>query len=211
MPDIFVARPGKKNTVAKVKTPKIKSNRDLSSFLFMPDGMRFETQEPGEVIILLLRRHGVTNLPWLLTGLALIIFPVIILPLILINRTVPAAPPFLFNSIILLWYLFTFSYLLVNFILWYFTVSIVSNERIIDIDFLNVLHKKFSETRIAKVEDVTQRTGGFIQAFFNYGDVFVQTAANEQVFQFHAVPQPDEVVRIINQLMGKEEEENENK
>jgi len=133
------------------------------------------------------------------------------LPLILINRTVPAAPPFLFNSIILLWYLFTFSYLLVNFILWYFTVSIVSNERIIDIDFLNVLHKKFSETRIAKVEDVTQRTGGFIQAFFNYGDVFVQTAANEQVFQFHAVPQPDEVVRIINQLMGKEEEENENK
>jgi len=208
VPDIFVAKTGKKDTSVKVTPPKSNKQNDMSSFMFMPDGLRFETQEPGEVIILLLRRHGITNFPWVFTGLALVIFPVIVLPLVLLNQIIPSVPPFLFNSIVLIWYLFTFSYILVNFLLWYFTVSIVTNERIIDIDFLNVLHKKFSETRISKVEDVTQRTGGFIQAFFNYGDVFVQTAANEQVFQFHAVPQPDEVVRIINQLMGKEEEEN---
>lgn len=76
----------------------------------------------------------------------------------------------------------------------------------IDIDFINILNKKIAETRISKIEDVTQRSGGFLMAFFDYGNVIVQTAAMEQAFQFHLVPHPQKVVTIINQLMGKEEE-----
>ena len=95
------------------------------------------------------------------------------------------------------------SYSLVEFLLWYFTVSIVTSERIIDIDFVNILQKKFAETRIDRIEDVTMRTGGFVRALLDAGDVFVQTAAKEAVFQFDAVPHPEKVVRTINKLMGK--------
>ncbi|MBI4991017.1 PH domain-containing protein [Candidatus Gottesmanbacteria bacterium] len=107
---------------------------------------------------------------------------------------------------ILGWYLITFSYIFINFLLWYFTVSIVTNERIIDIDFINLLNKKFAETRINRIEDVTMRTGGFIRAFFDFGDVLVQTAAKEVQFEFLAVPHPEKVVRTVNELMGKTEE-----
>lgn len=186
---------------------EIHAGGQVSAFMFMPDGVRFETQEPGETVILLLRRHWFTNLSWVMTGVLLVLFPLFLFPYILLNNFFGYVPPPAYITTgILGWYLLAFSFVLVNFLLWYFTVSIVTDERIIDIDFINILNKKFAETRIARVEDVTQRSGGFWMTFFDFGDVFVQTAAREQVFQFHAVPHPERVVRIINQLMGKEEE-----
>lgn len=173
----------------------------------MPEGVRFETQEQGESIILLLRKHWITNVIWLATGLLLLVSPIIIFPVLAISGIIPANfSGSAFSLVILVWYLLTFSYVLVNFLLWYFTVSIVTSERIVDIDFINILNKRFSATRINKVEDVTMKRGGFIRAVFDYGDVLVQTAGKEREFEFLAVPKPEQVVRIINQLMGKEGE-----
>lgn len=179
----------------------------LSAYLFMPEGVSFETQEPGEPIILLLRRHWITNFVWVFTGLLLIFLPVILFPVVAVSGIIPNTFSASYISLaILVWYLLTFSYIFVNFLLWYFTVSIVTNERIVDIDFINVLYKKFAETRIARIEDVTNKTGGFIRAVFDYGDVIVQTAAREAMFLFGSVPHPERVVKIINGLMGKEED-----
>lgn len=46
-------------------------------------------------------------------------------------------------------------------------------------------------------------------SLFDYGDVVVQTAAKEAMFEFGSVPHPEEVVRIINELMVKEGDEKE--
>lgn len=174
----------------------------------MPKDVRFETQEPAETIVLLLRRHIITNFHWIAASCILILTPLVLLPTISLTSTIPKEVPSGFISFLVLgWYLITFSYFFVNFLLWYFTVSIVTTERIIDIDFINILNKKFAETRIARIEDVTERTGGIIKALFDYGDVLVQTASKEHQFQFYNVPHPEKVVRIINQLMGKEENE----
>lgn len=185
-------------------------NHALSAFMYKPAGIHFETQEPGETIILLLRKHWITNLEWVIISIFLVVAPFLLFPILVIAGILPQQiPPVYLQFLFLSWYLITLSYLFGNFLLWYFTVSIVTGERIIDIDFINLLNKKFAETRIARVEDVTMRTGGFIRAIFDYGDVLVQTAAKEQEFQFFAVPHPEKVVRIINQLMETEEEEGE--
>jgi len=206
VPDIFNSQA----TATKVSPQKHQMNglsQAISAYMFMPDGIRFETQEPGETIVLLLRKHWLTNLSWLLIAVLIIIIPLFLFPAIIVGGVNIGQVPKNFISLLIFgWYLMVFSFILVNFLLWYFTVSIVASERIVDIDFINLLNKKFAETRIARVEDVTMRTGGFIRSFFDYGDVFVQTAAKEAVFQFEAVPHPDQVVRIINQLIGKEEE-----
>lgn len=206
MPDIFNSQA----TATKVSPQKHQMNglsQAISAYMFMPDGIRFETQEPGETIVLLLRKHWLTNLSWLLIAVLIIIIPLFLFPVFIVGGVNIGQVPNNFISLLIFgWYLMVFSFILVNFLLWYFTVSIVASERIVDIDFINLLNKKFAETRIARVEDVTMRTGGFIRSFFDYGDVFVQTAAKEAVFQFEAVPHPDQVVRIINQLIGKEEE-----
>lgn len=221
MPDIFISSPPAllekpsmikedKENILKKKNRFIYPKQAFSAYLFMPENVRFETQVPGESIILLLRRHWITNFVWVGTGVLLIIIPVILFPAIAIAGIIPPNfPGSFFGLTILVWYLLTFSYILVNFLLWYFTVSIVTNDRIVDIDFINILYKKFAETRIVRIEDVTNRTGGFIQALLDYGDVIVQTAAKEAMFQFGSVPHPEKVVRIINELMAKTGEKEE--
>lgn len=205
MPDIFTSPPP-----APKKKKASRMSEAFSSYLFMPDGVRFETQDAGETIFLLLRKHFITNIVWIVFSILLLLSPFFIFPTVVLSGNLPKqVSGNLLTTLILAWYLLTFSYILVNFLLWYFTISIVTNERIVDIDFVNLLNKKFAETRIARVEDVTMRTGGFIKTFFDYGDVYVQTAATDAVFQFESVPKPDQVVRIINQLMGKEKEEGE--
>lgn len=193
------------NTPLPSKTSLL--SHSFSAFHFMPESVRFETQAAGETIILLLRKHWITNLFWLIISFLLILLPLLFSPLFM-RVTLPSFMTFsLIIFILLIWYLVTFSYVLVNFLLWYFTVSIVTNERIIDIDYVNILYKKFAETRIARIEDVTERTGGFVKSFFDYGDVYVQTAAKEAEFQFVEIPHPEKVVQIINDLMGKAEDE----
>lgn len=209
MPDIFIS-PKKTAHLPKAppSPPLVGLSQALSAYMYMPQGMHFETQEEGETIVLFLRKHVITQIIWIVISILLLILPFFLFPSLVLSGIIPAQIPYPLTSFfILVWYLITFSYLLSHFLLWYFTVSIVTNERVIDIDFVNLLNKKFAETRIARVEDVTMRTGGFIKAIFDFGDVLVQTAAHEQEFQFYSVPKPDKVVRIMNQLMGKEEQE----
>lgn len=182
----------------------------LSPFLYKPERMRFETQEEGEFIYLLLRRHWVTNVGWVLLGIILFVLPTFLFPYLLITGILPQSFTLNYLGIsFFIWYLITFTYVFSNFLLWYFNVVIITNERVIDIDFINLMNKKLSETRISHVEDVTTKTGGIMKAFFNYGDVIIQTAAHEVEFYFNAVPMPDRVVEVLNQIIESEEAEHE--
>lgn len=83
---------------------------------------------------------------------------------------------------------------------WVYNVGIVTNRRLIDIDYNGIMYREFSATAISKVEEVTVKTGGFIPALFNYGDVFVQTAGQEQNIEYLKVPDPNSVVKVINDI-----------
>ena len=52
-----------------------------------------------------------------------------------------------------------------------FNVYIVTDERIIDIDFYNLIYKEVSDANIDKIQDVTYKMGGVVRTLFNYGDV----------------------------------------
>jgi hypothetical protein len=224
VPDIFVAPSQTENQNVFSSSPKTENapilknakpvkysffKHAISAYNFMPEGLKFQTQEDNEQVILLLRQHWITNVIWLATAVIFIILPIFLFPLIARVVTLPPVIPETVISVIaMIWYLFTFSYIIVNFLYWYFNIWIVTNERIIDIEFVNLLNKKFSATRISKIEDVSMHTSGFIGSLFEYGDVFVQTAATEAVFKISAVPTPEQVVRVVNNLMGKEEEAN---
>lgn len=215
MPDIFVSPPTSSQDPSRNSQSRSSNagyhikgiHKALGTFLYKPKGVRFETQAEGEEVILLLRGHWFTNLMWILLTIILILTPSFLFPFLLSPNILQVQLPSQYLSfLILAWYLATFSYLLVNFLLWYFNVGIVTTDRIVDIDFINVLLKHASETRIEKVEDVTSDKGGFIRTVLDYGDVYVQTAGEKKEFEFLAVPQPEEVVRIINDLMGEKKE-----
>ncbi len=171
------------------------SNQMLHSFNIKP-AYRFETQAPNEDVVLVLRAHPITQVPWVINSFILLV------ALVFLNFFFPN---FLtFSQIVFANFFaaaFIFAYVWFNFLSWYFNVGVVTNKRIVDIDFHAVIYKEISEALLSKVEDVTDKSAGFFASVFNYGTVYVQTAGSEVNIEFENVPKPADVVKIINQLV----------
>jgi uncharacterized membrane protein YdbT with pleckstrin-like domain len=105
------------------------------------------------------------------------------------------------------WYLATFGFALASFIGWFFNIYIVTNERIVDIDFLYLLYKKFAEAELAKIQDIHYTSGGIFATIFNYGNVVVETAGEAPNIEFEAIPFPEKVVETIRELTEKTSDE----
>jgi uncharacterized membrane protein YdbT with pleckstrin-like domain len=171
-------------------------------------GMHFESQEDDEQIVLLLRQHLITNLPWIFSGIIMLLAPIFIFPLLAFLNPLPNMPIGFKVVLTVFWYCLTFSVVFINYLHWFFNVYLVTTERIIDIDFNNLVHRELSSTRVSKVQDVTYKVNGVIRSIFDYGDVYIQTAGTEENFDFHAVPAPQLVVKKIGELIEKKEEAN---
>ncbi|MBI2010255.1 MAG: PH domain-containing protein [Candidatus Chisholmbacteria bacterium] len=214
MPDVFVADGVKEpasgggerepiirhETVLDREKPTV---NPLASFVIRPRTMRFETQQQEEHILLLLRQHPIVNVPWMVITILWAGFPTI-LPL------VPGwsfLPPNFQAVGLLVWYLLAFGYVLENFLNWYFNVFIVTDERIIDIDFYSLLYKKLSSAKLVQMEDVTFTQTGILGAILDIGAISIQTAGERREFEIANIPQPRKVVLFLNEMVGQEEEE----
>ncbi len=178
----------------------------LLAYVVNPEGLRFESQEDKEEIILLLRQHPITNLPWISAAILMLFAPVAVFPFLSFLNPFPYLPLSYHLILTLFWYTLTFSLVLVNYLHWFYNVYLVTNERIVDVDFNNLVHRQLSSTRVSKIQDVTYKVNGVIRSIFDYGDVFIQTAGTEENFEFHAAPQPQLVVKKIGELIEKKEE-----
>ena len=79
----------------------------------------------------------------------------------------------------------------------------VTSERIVDIDYSDIVVHNIAVTSLSHVQDVNYTQSGFIPTFFNFGDLFVQTAGNERNFEALSIPKPREATHIIGDLIGK--------
>ncbi|MBI4091438.1 hypothetical protein HY419_01650, partial [candidate division WWE3 bacterium] len=101
----------------------------FSSFIPNPREVEFAGEDEGEKIILLMRRHFVTNLPWIL-ALGVMLFVPVFLPLILEfgGISVGEILPLRYILVLsLLWYLVTAVYAFESYLSWYFNVYIVTD------------------------------------------------------------------------------------
>jgi len=193
------------NILEKEKSidPNVHLKRPLAAFSFHPDGIDFETRESEEKVILFLRQHPIVNIPWILITTLMIIAPSFVTNFELL-QSIPPNFKFVF---LLLWYLITIAYSYEKFLTWFFNVYIVTDERIVDIDFYNLIYKEVSDAKIDRIQDVTYNMGGVVRTLFNYGNVYIQTASEVPNFEFMAVPKPDKVVRVLQDMQMEEEQE----
>jgi len=174
----------------------------LSAYYKDPD-IKFKDQEQGETILLLLRRHPITNVWWILMTTALAFLPVVIL----FGRILPPAldprllPVNYIMISILSWYLFVFGFIIISFLDWFFNVDLITNRRLVDMDYVNLLLFKSSETNYSKIEDVSYHVSGLLQSTFNFGNVSFQTAGAQENFDLTEVPNPSGVHDLITDLM----------
>jgi hypothetical protein len=84
--------------------------------------------------------------------------------------------------------------------MYYLNVQIVTNERIVDIDQSGLLRHETSELHMQKIEDVTTEIVGPMANFFNYGNIYVQTAGERNKFSFESVANPHGLAKAILEL-----------
>lgn len=202
MPDIFVN--GKKSERSKIKEIIKETGINLfTSTAPYPKGINFKDQEPEEVLLLFLRKKFQTNLGWISTALTLSLLPVFVLYLSNITGyTIPFLTGRITLFLIIFYYLVVFSYSFINFISWFYNIAIVTNIKVIDINYSGLLSQNIAMTKNNLIEDVNYTQTGFFQSLFNYGDIYLQTAGETSNFHFVAVSDPSHAADTIEDLIG---------
>ncbi len=192
-------------SVKQLRTILAKTGSDglFTCYATFPPDTHFESQELGEVVILFLRQHLITNLPWVL-----IVTLALSIPSVFSFFPPFAALPTNYQFVLMvMWYLFVSGYTLAKLMGWFFNIYLLTDERIVDIDFINVLFRKVSTAKIEEIQDVSIEASGTFQTLFNYGSIFIQTAAEVPEFDFVNIPKPDKVGTVISQMIDQEEQE----
>jgi len=175
--------------------------------------MQLETlnleKHEGEQIIMVVRRHWFNILQNLLSVLIMagflvasfLYFPFLFPPLS--QHTLNGL--FLFGETV-----FAMVVWIIFFLIWidyYFDVWIVTNRRIINVEQKGLFSREVSELKLEKIQDISTEVLGVIPTFLNYGDVYIQTAAEQERFLFRRVPDPYRIKDIIMGLQKKHEHE----
>lgn len=198
-----VMRPRDERDYSEVLRNTPTTTNPLAAFVVRPKNLKFETQDSEEKILLLLRKHPITNVPWMIwAGIALLA------PLGLSIVPLFSFMPERFQFItVVFWYVLVLGFILEQFLNWYFNVYVITDERILDFDFYSLIYKRVSEMRLDKIEDVTFEMSGVVRNIFNFGTVFIQSAGEAREFEFEDTPLPQKVVKLLNELQMEEQQE----
>ena len=152
----------------------------------------FEGQREGEKLLLVFRRHIIS----MRKGFYMLVIPLIItsIPPLIWSRNLelfllPVAG--LTIGIILFLY---------HFILWYFTIYIVTNQRIRQVTQRGFFGKDVVELRLSKVQNISYNIPGFGGEIFKYGTIVIQTFVGDLVI--HKVEHPEEIYNKLQDAVN---------
>ena len=217
VPDLFVSKkhsepeenpdPQDKKILEKVSETIPPDSPDRKVHLFTsycekPKGVIFTNLDDNEIILLFLRRHLITNTPWIIKATIASLIPFLfVFFLAFFDVFLPENFIFIF---IIFYYLVLLGYIFLHFISWFFNITLVTDQRVVDIDFSQLVFESVAATKLPQIEDVSYHQVGVLPSVFDYGDVTVQTAGATSNFLFAKVPHPEKVVHLINNLIAKE-------
>ena len=176
-------------------------DKNWAAFIPKPTKLLIDILSEHEQIILVLRQHPITQVKFVLIVVAMLLLPMLFTSTNIFDF-LPARYQFAAG---LGWYLLIFGLIVESFLNWFYHVYIITDERIIDVDFLSMIYTDISTTKIDKIEDITSVNTGFLASLVDYGTVIIQTAATKQELQFENVPHPAKVVSLFNDLILEEE------
>jgi uncharacterized membrane protein YdbT with pleckstrin-like domain len=163
----------------------------------------------GEQIIMVVRRHWFNVLQNLLSVLIMAAFLVtsfFYLPLLFPTLSQNAGSGlFLFGETVFAMVIWIVFFLIL--IDYYFDVWIVTTRRIINVEQKGLFSREVSELKLEKIQDISTEVLGVIPTFLNYGDVFIQTAGEQERFLFRRVPDPYRIKDVVMGLQKKHDHE----
>lgn len=151
--------------------------------------MDFEGQRPGEELLFIFRRHIVSG--WRSIIFFIVLISLGFLPVVLWPEN---------SRMIFLWIIFVligFAGLVYSYILWYFSIYIVTDQRIRQISQKGFFNRTVVDLDLMKIESVSVGTSGFLSNIFNYGTLLIQTSAGDLVISRIRYPE-----KVYNELQN---------
>lgn len=147
----------------------------------------FDGQRDGEKLLLVFRRHIIA----MRKGFYMLLIPF----------ALSSIPPLIWQTNLKLFLLpiagltlglILFAY---HFIMWYFTIYIVTDQRIRQVTQKGFFGKDVVELRLSKIQNISYTVPGFSGEIFGFGTIVIQTYVGDLVI--HKVEHPE---KIYNQL-----------
>lgn len=149
--------------------------------------LEFEGQRPDEQVLFVFRRHLIA----MRKGFYLLLIPFVI----------SSVPPLIWQSNLELFLLpigglalglLLFSY---HFMIWYFTVYLVTDQRIRQVTQKGFFGTDVVELRLSKIQNISYNVPGFSGEVFGFGTIVVQTFVGDLVIRHVEHP-----AKIFNKL-----------
>jgi Bacterial PH domain len=154
--------------------------------------LEFEGQRSDEQLLFVFRRHIIS----MRKGFYLLLGPL----------AITAIPPLIWQSNLELFLLpvaglalglILFSY---HFILWYFTIYIVTDQRIRQVTQKGFFGKDVIELRLSKIQNISYNIPGFSGEIFQFGTIVIQTFVGDLVI--HNVEHPDKTYNKLQDAVN---------
>ncbi len=153
--------------------------------------MEFEGQRSGEKVAFVFRRHFLTS--WRGTAWLVIMCALGIVPVIIWGSGVWAAMLCGFGLGLFGW--------IYAYMLWYFSVYVVTSERIRQINQKGLFKKTVTDVNLNKIQSVSYKVPGLFGGIFGYGTILIQTVVGDMIIGM--VRKPEEVYnRLENTIAG---------
>ena len=172
----------------------------FSSFYPFPKNISFLSIGKEEAVVLVVRHHWTGLVPKLFLAFFTFLSP-FFLSMAISGWFEGAIGTSLFVlGLFIFFTMLTISILLDGFFKWFFEMNVITTKRIVDVDFVSIMNHRVSETTFDQVQDVSHSPAGPLAAIFDYGHLYVQTAAAKCEFEFYNVPRPRDIQDTILDL-----------
>ena len=154
---------------------------------------QFEGQRPGEAVLFVFRRHIIA----MRKGFYALLIPLVI----------TSIPPLIWQDKLelfllpvggLLLGLLLFSY---HLIIWYFTVYIVTDERIRQVTQRGLFGKDIVELQLSKIQNISYNIPGLTGELFQFGTIVIQTFVGDLVI--NKVEHADKIYNKLQDAVHK--------
>ena len=155
--------------------------------------------QPTETVTMVLRRHWMHLYP----RLALLVLIAVVPPIAIWAAVEAVADATGTARLVLALVGLTWAggWLVRAYLLWYRyenDVWVVTDQRLVDSLKRHWFHHRMASVDLVDIEDVAVVREGFLRTMFDFGDVQVQTAAQQPNFILSAIPRPSSVLTAID-------------
>lgn len=159
----------------------------------------FADQLDGEEVLLVFRKHPVVMRKGLIIGmLALLIGPLYTLALTYLRPNNMPSVGFFFESL-LFSAILGFILYLPAWIHWYYSIFIVSDQRLIQITQKGLFHRSVVDIGLNQIQIVNYEISGFQETLLGFGTITMQTYLGELII--HEVHHPTKIQKRILEIL----------